>query len=333
MRSNFIRKAATPSDVARNPLLEQVSVAAFQDPTEFVARQVFPTIGGPASGSYYKIDMDTIAQNKAAKRAPGDRANEGTWNLSKDTFTCEQLGYREKLPEELQSGTGVAAKADKIAMASVAEVMLIASEVTWAAAFFATGKWARDMAGASSSVADTSYKYWSTSGSTPIQDFLFERTRMRQYGKRFPNTVILGKKVEDTLLTHADIVARVNAGQTPGRAADPTLNDLAKFFKVDRVLVASAVYNTAAEGQTGTNAFILDPESMWIGYVAPSPALLAPSAGYRFADQELSGNAMGVRSWSYWDQHVRSTYIEGAVDDTYKLVSSSLGTFFANIVA
>lgn len=333
MRTSLLRKAATPGDAYRNPVLENVSMAAFQDASEFIARGVFPTIPGPTSGTYYEINTDTIAQNKAAKRAPGDKAASGTWDLSKKTFTCEQLGYREKLPEELIAATGGGAKADTVSQMAVDEVMLIASEVDWATRFFTTGIWGRDMAGAATNVADTSYIYWSTGAtSTPISDVLFERTRMKQKGKRFPNTMVLGKKVEDFLLTHPTIISRVNAGQTPGSAADPTLNDLAKFFKVDRILVASAVYNSALEGAAANNGFILNANSAWLGYVAPTPSILVPTAGYRFADTEVSGNSEGVRSWKYWQQDERSFYIEGAVDDTYKLVAANLGTFFNGIV-
>lgn len=326
-RNSLIRKAATPGDAYRNPVLENMSVAAFQDASEFIARAVFPTIAGPTAGKYYEIDTNSIAQNKAAKRAPGTAAKEGTWDLTQKSYACEQLGYREKVTEEMIAATGAAAKADKVAQASVDEVMLLASEVAFATSFFKSGVWGRDMAGGAGSVADTSYKYWSTAGSTPIADVLFERKRMRRVGKRMPNTLVLGADVETTLLTHADIIARVNAGQTPGAGADPTLNDLAKFFKVDRVLVANASYNN-----DGSDDFVLDSKSAWLGYVNPSPSIMTPSAGYRFADEEVSGNAMGVRSWRYWNQDIRSFYVEGALDDTFKLVSANLGTFFGGIV-
>ena len=41
---------------------------------------------------------------------------------------------------------------------------------------------------------------------------------------------------------------------------------------------------------------------------------------------------MGVRSWRYWNQDIRSFYVEGALDDCYKLVSANLGTFFDGII-
>jgi hypothetical protein len=332
MTTNF-RKAATPSDAYRNPVLDDVSIAAFQAEDEFVSRLVFPTIGSSdQQGKYYEIDMDSIAQDKAALRAPGTESEEGAWDLSIATFLCEQVGYKEKVPEELMASTGSAAAAEEVAALSVAEVMKISDEVRFAAACFATGKWARDMAGAASNVANTSYVYWSTGAATPINDVLYERTRMKLTGKRFANTMIIGAEVEPYLLTHPTIIGRLNNGQTPGGAAQASLADLAKLFKVDRVVVAGAVYNTAKEGATASNAFILNSKSAWLGYVAPRPSIMTPSAGYRFTWEGIAGNEQGIRNWSYWDQPRRSQIVEGAIDDTFKIVAPKLGTFLSNIV-
>ena len=183
----LIRKGATPSDAYRNALLENVSIASFQDPTDFVANQVFPTIPGETTGKYYEIDTDSIAQDKAAERSPGTEAEEGVWNLSQTEYGCRQYGYREKLPEELIKSTQSAAKADVTSQQSVDEVLLINAEVRWATAFFTTSVWARDMAGAASNVADVSYIYWSTyATSKPVSNVLAESIGMKLRGKRRP---------------------------------------------------------------------------------------------------------------------------------------------------
>lgn len=324
---------ATPSDAARNPLLENISVAAFQDTGEFIARQWFPTIPSETqTGRYYEIDTNTVGQNKAGERAPGAEADEGSWDLAQREFGTTQYGYREKLPEELIKEMG-GANADVVSQMAVDEVMLINEEIRVANAAFKTGVWARDMAGASSNVADTSYIYWSTaSTSHPVANVLTERLRQRKVGKRFPNTMIIGAEVEPILLEHAEIIGKLNNGQTPGGAAQASLSDLAKIFKVDRVLVASAVYNTDLDPTTPSNSFIFDSKSVWLGFVNPRPAVRMPSAGYRFTWAGLAGNPMGVRSWKYWDQGKRSFYVEGAVDDVFKIVSANNGTFFSGIV-
>ncbi len=328
----LIRKGATPSDAFRNQLLENVSIASFQEPGDFVAGQVFPTIPGETVGKYYVIDTDSIAQDKAAERPPGTEAEEGVWNLAQDEYGCRQYGYKEKLPEELVKTTQAAAKADVTSQQSVDEVLLINSEVRWATAFFRTGVWARDMAGAGSNVADTSYIFWSTyATSKPVSNVLAESIGMKLRGKRRPNTLVLGAEVEPFLLEHPDIIGKLNNGQTPGGPAMASRADLAKIFKVQRIIVAEAVLNTS-KSATPSNSFILNSKSAWLGYVNPTPTIRQPSAGYRFADQQISGNAMGVRSWKYWDQPKRSWYVEGAVDDTFKLVSAKHGTFLDNIV-
>lgn len=331
---SHIRKAATPGDAYRNTVLDNVSIAAFQAEDEFVASKIFPTIPSEEqTGKYYEIDMDSISRNKAALRAPGAEAEEGAWDLSLKTFLCEEVGYKEKLPEELIKTVGAQADAEGTSMESVAEVLKISDEIRFATACFTTGKWARDIAGGASTVADTSYIYWSTQGtSTPINDVLAERVRMKKVGKRFANTMIIGAEVEPYLLTHPTIVGRLNNGQTPGGAAQATLDDLAKLFKVDRVIVAGATYNSAAENATAVGTFILNSKSAWLGYVAPKPSLRSPSAGYRFTWKGIAGNDQGLRSWSYWDQPRRSQMIEGALDDTFKIVSTKLGTFLTGIV-
>ncbi len=155
---------------------------------------------------------------------------------------------------------------------------------------------------------------------------------MKLRGKRFPNVMILGALVEPILLEHADIIGKLNNGQTPNGAAMASLQDLAKIFKVDKVITASAVYNTSLSA-TASNSFIFPSKSVWMGYVNPAPAIMQPSALYRFTDKQISGNPQGLRNWKYWDQDRRAWKIEGAVDDVYKLVAAKQGVWFDNIVA
>lgn len=328
-----VRKSdALPSDVFRNPLLENVSTAAFQDTSMFVARAVCPTV--PCSDEqvlYYQFDMNTIARDKMERRSPGSEARWGAWSVTKQTVLCDQYGYKEKLPEELIASAASSGNIDVVAAKSVAEVALINAEKRFGSAFWATGKWGRDMAG-QATADSTHYIYWNTSTSTPINDILAERQKILLAGKRLPNTLILGADVAATLMTHSQIVGRLNAGQTPGGPALASLEYMAKIFMVDRVLIAQAVYNSANENATATNAYILDSKSALLCYVAPEPAVLAPSGAYRFAWQGIAGNAMGIRNWRYWDQPTRSFYVEVAVNDVYSMTGSSLGTFFTGII-
>jgi len=335
-----VRKSVVPSDVYRTPVLDDISIAAFQDDTsDFVARQWFPTVPEPDQQfKYYQIDMASIQQNKAQARAPGTPAEEGSWNASLVTALCEEFGYREKIPEELAKNLQGAAAAEEVAAKSVAEVMQISDEVRVAALAWKTGVWGRDMIGQATADA-THYIFWDAAGGLPISNVLAERPKLKLASRRWPNTLVLGADVVAPLLTNPQVIARVVNGQRPGMSAQATLEDIASLFKVDRVLVAGAVYNTANEttqnagaAQVDTPAFIFSSKSAWLGYVNPTPGKQQTSAGYRFTWQGISGNTDGYRTWKYWDQPLRSTWVEGAVDDTFKIVSPKAGMFFSAIV-
>lgn len=336
---SHVRKGATPSDLFRNLVLENVSMAAFQDPAMFIAREIFPTVPADEQvAKYFTFDMNSIAQDKMKIRAPGTEGEEGVWNASLASVVINQFDYKEKLPEELIATGGPAANSETVSAQSVAEVLMINEERRFGTAFWATSIWARDMAGAGSADA-THYVFWNNAASTPILDIENEKIQILLAGKRIPNVLAVGAYVLPQLLNHPTIIARLNAGQTPGGPAMAQLNPqqqlamLAQIFGVERVVVARGVYNTTKEGSnTVVNAFCLDGKSAWLGYVNPRPSILSPASGLRFVARNIAGNDMGIRTWRYWDQPKRSWYIETAVDDVFQLISNKLGTFFPAIV-
>jgi hypothetical protein len=328
-------KAAAPSDAYRTPILENVSTAAFQDPEMFVARAVFPTI--PSEDEQFKymtFNMDSIQQDKARKRAPGAKIEEGVWDMTAASVQLTQYAYGEKLPEELvvtASKIGQAANVDVAAANSVAEVLLINAERRFATGFFTTGKWAVDMTGQGSADA-THYVFWNNSASTPLDDVYSEHRRILLAGRRRPNTMILGFTVLQRLMTNTQIINRLNNGALPGKVVQATVEQLAQLFGVSRILIAQGVYNSAKEGATATPAFCLDDKSAWIGYVTPTPSIMTPTAGYRGTWKGIAGNDMGVRTFKYFDMDTHSWKVHSIVNDEFVMVNNKLGTFLTGIV-
>jgi hypothetical protein len=328
-------KAAAPSDAYRTPILENVSTAAFQDPSMFVARAVFPTIPSPDEQfKYFTFNMDSIQQDKARQRAPGTPVEEGVWDLSAASVTLKQFAYGERLPEELvvtAAQVGQAGNVDTASALSVAEVLMINAERRFATNFFVTGKWAADMTG-QGTADSTHYVFWNNSSSTPLDDVYSEHRRILLAGRRRPNTMIVGFTTLQRLMTNTQIINRLNNGALPGRVVMATVDQLAGLFGVERILVAQAVYNSAKETQTASTAFCLDDKSAWIGYVAPSAAIMTPSAGYRGTWAGLAGNDMGVRTFKYFDMDTHSWKVHSIVNDEYVMVNNKLGTFLSGIV-
>jgi hypothetical protein len=94
------------------------------------------------------------------------------------------------------------------------------------------------------------------------------------------------------------------------------------------------VQNTAAEGDTNSHAFI-GGKSALLTYVAPTPGLMTPSAGYTFTWSGYQGaaNEFGISITRREDEKIKATEIEAEMSYDQKLVANSLGVFFSTIVA
>jgi hypothetical protein len=152
-------------------------------------------------------------------------------------------------------------------------------------------------------VANTSYIYWSTSAtSTPIDDVLAERFMMKLNGKRKPNTLVLGALVKQQLVTHPQIIGRLNNGQTPGSArAGDARGPREAVRSRSRPRLDGRVQLREGVGHGLQRVHLRQQERAALLRRA-DPGVMTPSAGYRFAWQGIAGNAMGIRNWKYFDQ-------------------------------
>jgi len=335
----------SPSELNRNPFLENFSVGAFTSGSVpgsggYLARALMPVLPvEDDAGKYHIVNMDDIMRDEMTRRQPGTPVPMSDFKFGSDTYLTEQWSGGVPLTEELLAKDYNAIGLDEAAMAIVNERGLINQEIRFKNTFWKTGVWGRDMVGGGSSVADVSYKYWSSSSTTPIDDILAEGELMKVRGWRYPNVLALGAKTARKLTTNDQILARLNNGQTPGGPAQASLADLGRLFtpaipgiEPVRVIVAGASYNSAVQGATASKGFILDDDSAWLGYVAPKATKLTLTAGVTITYRKLAGNDQGVRVYKRWDDNIRSYKVELFRDDVQKIVSSNLGTFFDAIV-
>lgn len=326
-----IKKAMSLNDVARNPLLDQVTIAAFQDPKKFIAAQLFGTIPvADQVGKYTRFDQGSLRINSGKLRAPGTPVEYATMEAGQVSFSCEQIGFGQVLTREMMKTFAVSEPA---VAAALAEALLINSEIRFGSAYWKTGVWGIDMAGVVSGATGNQINQWNGASSTPIDDILALKLRILLSGGREPNVMALGAEAANKLLTNPQIVNRLNNGQTPNGPASATLQDLAKLFGLEKVIVASGVYNAANEGVAENATFCLNTKSAWIGYVDPNPSVLQTTAGIRFAWEGNAGNPTGVHTYSWYDQAVFSQRVVTLCDDVYAIVNNKNGSFISAAVA
>jgi len=91
--------------------------------------------------------------------------------------------------------------------------------------------------------------------------------------------------------------------------------DLARVFKVEKVLVAAALYQTSNEGEADNLGYIMGKNAM-LFYRPPRPGLRVPSFGYTFfwakrsgvlRWRELSLESDFIRVKKYYAQQVIAT--------------------------
>jgi hypothetical protein len=330
--------AVQPSraDVHVDRPLTNISIAFMQNPAYFIADQVFPNIPvSKQSDRYFTYDRGMFNRSQMQMRAPSAESAGITYSIdSTPNYFAETFALHRDIPDQVRANADSPINLDREATELLSMQALLKREVTWAAAYFTTSKWTGDQTGVdSASPGANQFGQFNRADSNPIEVIRASATTIHERTGFRPNTLVMGRRVYDTLLDHPDIIGRINAGQTPGGPAMTLRRNLAALFEVDRVLVMDAIQNTAAEGDTNVHAFI-GGKSMLLVYSAPNPGIMVPSGGYTFSWTGLLGSgAMGNRISRFRMEHFKSDRVEIEQSYVQKLVAADLGVFFATAVA
>jgi hypothetical protein len=123
--------------------------------------------------------------------------------------------------------------------------------------------------------------------SDPVAEVLKERRLVQQQIGEFPNTLLLSQPVLDTLANHPRILDRVKYTAN-GARNQLDEQDLARVFKVERVLVSAALYQTSNEGEADNLGYIMGKNAL-LFYRPPRPGIRVPTFGYTFFWAKRSG--------------------------------------------
>lgn len=321
----FAKAQPTLSDVHVNRPLTDISVGWQQQQDEFVAGTVFPTVPvEKQSDLYYVYNRGDWYRSQAQRRAPATESAGGGWQLSTDQYFAHRYSIHKDVDDMIRANADAALSLDADATRWVTAQLLLIREITWMTQYFTPGVWTNQT---------TPSPLWSASGSTPIQDIRNQIIARKAATGYRPNTLVLGPRVWSILIDHPDVIARVNAGQTPNGPAVANEMTLARILGLDRVLIAWGVQNSAIEGAAESTDFIAGKHAL-LAYAAPNPGLLQPSAGYTFGWTGLLGaGSTGTRIKRFRIERIESDRVEGDLAFDTKLVANELGHFFNAAVA
>lgn len=325
----------TAGDVHVNTPLTNISIAYLQSAENFVATKVFPNIPvTKQSDRYYTYDRGEFNRDEMKERAPGTESAGGSYTVDNTpTYFCKVYAFHKDIPDQIRGNADTVLNLDNEATEYVTHKALIKREKLFVASYFVPTIWATDIDGKASSPSTGEVLFWSLDTGDPIKDIRDgKRERLEDTGFE-PNTLLMGKAVWDALVDHPDIIDRIKYGQTPGAPAMANIEAFMKLFELERIFVMKAIENTAAEGATNVHAFIGGKHAL-LAYVAPSPGIMTPSAGYTFSWTGWMGaGAEGNRIKRFRREKLESDRVEIQMAFDQKLVAADCGYFFNGIVA
>lgn len=314
---------ATMQDIRISKPLTDISVAYTNQ--MFIADQVLPrVIENRSEPFYYKWDKDNLRLENDV-RAPGNKAFEVDFGISKSSnFYLVERSLKTKIPDEdMQAAKDADAKFDL----KVSKTKLLNNKLLTRYEYQASAELFSATTFSGYTAALSGNDQWDQYGtSDPVKKIIDARNNVRKATGVYPNTVVLGAEVFDVLSNHPDILDRIKGGATKASPADVTAESLAQIFKVNKVLVGGAIYNSVSEGVTDSMSDVWGKYAL-ICYVSPTPEKESPSLGYTF----YNTNAEMVREW--YDQEARSTYVEVTKKFVHKVVAPAAGYLYSTVIA
>jgi hypothetical protein len=321
----------TQNKVHVNRPLTMISVAYMQDQTNFIANQAAPIIPvDHKSDDYYVWEKEDFFRDEAEERAPGTESVGGEHKLGTDTYRCKPYSFHEDVADQDRSNQDEGIDLDQEATELVTHKLLLRREITWLDTYFKPGVWSNELAGVAGVPAGGQFRRWDDyiNSDPRVQLKLGQRTIFKVSGRK-ANTLILSYDAKDALVDHPTFIDRIK--YTSRESVTPEM--IAKYFDVERVLIAQAIHNKAAKGADADMDFIAGKHAL-LAYVAPKPGKRTPSAMYTFTWKYAPiAPKEGVRIKKFRMENIESDRVEGTQNWDNKVVAADMGFFFKDCVS
>lgn len=329
------------SETTVNVPLQLVATAYIQDASEFIADKVFPVINvQKRSSNYYTFDRSSWYRSDAHERAPATVSVGGGFTMSQaPLYNCRVYAFHKDIDDQTRAEheTNGLIDIEQVSTRFVTRQLLLKRELVWAATYFATGVWGRNLTGVAGAPAASQVRQWSDAASTPIDDIQNESLRVLELTGLEPNTLVITPRVQRALRRNPQVLdaAKAFPGASGGGAPNVTDQMLADALGIDRIVVAKTIVNNAPEGAADIFAPLYGRHALLV-HTPPAGArsIEMPAGGYIFTwdGYDDAGGFNGERIVSFRIPEIRSDRVEGEMAFDMRQVAPDLGVFFANVI-
>ena len=311
------------TDVHIDTFLTNVSVAYVQAATNYVHDQLFPVVPVEfQSDLYYTYSKADFLRDMVEERADGTESAGTGYTLSTTPYLCKVYALHKQVTKRQRANADSVLKPDQDAATFLAQQMLIKRERQWADAYFKTGVWG------TSTTVDLGDRWDHSTGGDPIGLIETGIEKIAQECGMMPNCAVIGRNAWRILKHHSHVVDRYKHTSPESITTDM----VARLVELDRIIVAKAIRNTAAEGATGAYSFIASTTDMLLAYVTDTPSLQMPSAGYTFEWTGVNGTSSPMTTAKYAEPLKKADRIETEYSWDFKVVAKDCGYFLKSVV-
>ncbi len=339
-KERFGKGSPDPGSVYVVPELTTMSVGYMLKPESLVANKVVPSCPVTSqSAKYAEYPRGFFFRDDMKKRADGAESAGAGFEVNFDSsYFAEVYAFHTDAGPQMRANAKTV-DVDRLSTLLCTNKALIRREKFFFENFFKLGVWTTQIQGKTSGgggVAATDLS-WTDAGAFPIRQIKKAlRTQQELTGFR-ANKATFSAVLWDTFCEHPNVVARINAGQTPGGPAEVSKDMAAKWLGLDEVHVAESIVAANKPNSSGANTLsYMDTEedALLLTYTPKSPSLLEPSAFYFFdwvADGLVGSFGNAVSRW--WNQNTKSMRYEIEMATEAKKVAADCGIWMYDFLA
>lgn len=294
----------------------------------YVSTEVFPVVEvASQAGSFGKIPIEQLLQQRETRRAPGAGYSRGEWTFTSATYACEEHGTEEPVDDREAKMYAEYFDAEMVSTMRAFSAVLRNAEQRTADAVFNATTWT----GASLTTAVTN-EWDDATNAVPATDVEAAVQKIYDNSGMWANALIVNRKVFRSLRNCDSIIDRINSAGagSPSKAADVTVEMLKAIFDLDYIIVAGTSKNSAKEGQSATPTQIWSGEYAMVCKVATSADMKEPCIGRTFHWSE-DGSSIGGTVESYRDETVRADIVRVRHDVDEIVLYAEAGHLLSNI--
>jgi hypothetical protein len=308
-----IRSSATVS-----PVLSGLAVDFQANAAGYVGPALFPNFfTAEQSAGYYKFDTkNLIGVPKNLRRAPSAPYQKWQAVLSDDSYSCKEYGLEEAVDDSERKKYANMFDADVSAIRRTTTGIILAREVR-----------IKTLATGASVPTSSPTKKWDETDADIYGDVNTAKKAIEKACGLLPNVMTINRDVFLVMQNHPSIVDRIKYTSSKSVTAEM----IAALLEIERLIVAGTVYNSAADGQAASAAYLWG-DAVILAHVNPAQDLKVPTFGRTFVwSGEIGPDGIAVES--YRDDSIRSDVhrVRQHIDE--KICGASLGYHFSDVLS